>query len=141
MKRNAKDLLIQWGIWTNQNTGLPRYVSPLLALMRDNVPDTHAPAAAITDEDAEEVSRLVARLSRDTAPSKARGGWNGFQISEALHLHYCARMPQHIVAEKLRRNRQQVASMLDSGEWYIQAALDMVDAMAAALEKSRREVY
>lgn len=137
MKRDARKLLEQWGIWTHQKTGMPRYTSPMLAVMRDNVPSTHAPDAAITEEDAEEVSALVARLSRDTEPSKARGGWNGAQIAVALHLYYCDRLPQHVVGERINRNRQQVASMIDSGEWYVQAALDLVDALESA---ARRKV-
>lgn len=133
MSRKADQLLTQWGIWTRQRTGIPRHVSPMLALMREHVPSTHAPDAMITEEDAEEVSALVARLARDTVESKARGGWNGFQISEVLHLYYCANLPQHLVAERVRRNRQQVAAMLDSGLWYVQASLDAVDALEAAM--------
>lgn len=139
MSRKADELLTQWGIWTRQRTGVPRYVSPMLAIMRDNVPGSHGADAMITEEDAEEVSALVARLSRDSVPSKARGGWNGAQIAEVLHLYYCAGFPAHLVGERTeqRRNRQQVAAMLDSGIWYVQAALDMADAMEAAIRNSK----
>lgn len=129
-RRIATDLLEQWGIWVHQKTGVPRYVSPMLVVMRNNVPSTHAPDAQITDEDAEEIAAILARLHRDDAPSASH---RGRDISEALHLYYADKLTQHQVAERLRRNRQQVRDMLTAGEWYVQAALDLVDAMAASV--------
>lgn len=114
MSKQAEQLLEQWGIWTKQKTGTPRYVSPLLALMRDHVPGTHAADAAITDEDAEEVSAILARLNRGYP-----------EVYRAIELYYRHNMTQHQAAERMNIRRIRVRELLVMGEWYVQAALDL----------------
>ncbi|GAB3464237.1 antiterminator Q family protein [Azotobacter salinestris] len=111
--RTADYLLTQWGKWVWQNTGVPRYVSPLLALMRDNVPSTHGAAAAITDDEAEAVSAAVARLKSGRE-----------DVSDAIHLYYCYSLTQPQVAERMQIQRMKVRELLIMGEWYVQAWLD-----------------
>lgn len=111
--RSAEELLTEWGRWVWQKTGVPRYVSPMLAIMRDNVPDTHGPAACITDEDAETIAAIVARLQR------------GYPVaSQAVHLYYCHNRTMEQIGRELGRNRHQVKELLTGAQWYVQSELD-----------------
>ncbi|RMV81242.1 hypothetical protein ALP04_200041 [Pseudomonas amygdali pv. sesami] len=57
-------LLEQWGWWRMDGMGVPRYVSPLYALMRDHVPcEGGAKQYMVTDELAMAVDGAVARLT------------------------------------------------------------------------------
>jgi hypothetical protein len=109
----AEELLTEWGIWVWQKTGVPRYVSPMLAIMRDNVPTTHGPDASITDEDAETVSAIVARLKRGHP-----------RASECLHMYYCDKRTMLQIGREMAMNRHQVRELLIAGQWYVQAELD-----------------
>lgn len=111
--KSAEELLTQWGIWVWQKTGVPRYVSPMLAIMRDNVPCTHAPDAAITDEEAETVSAIVARLKRGHP-----------RAYDALHAYYADGMTKERIGRAMAINRHQVRELLIAGQWYVQAELD-----------------
>lgn len=57
-------LLEQWGYWRMSGMGVPRYVSPSFALMRDNVEQIGNITFCITDEIAEQVDGAVARLTK-----------------------------------------------------------------------------
>ncbi|MBK59418.1 antiterminator Q family protein [Stutzerimonas chloritidismutans] len=109
----AEELLTEWGIWVWQKTGVPRYVSPMLAVMRDNVPSTHAPDAHITDEDAETVSAIVARLKRGHP-----------RASDCLHFYYADKKTMQQIGREMALNRHQVRELLIAGQWYVQAELD-----------------
>lgn len=109
----AEELLEQWGKWVWQKTGVPRYVSPMLALMRDHVPSTHAPDAAISDEDAETVSAIVARLKRGHP-----------RASDCLHSYYKDGKTMQQIGREMALNRHQVRELLIAGQWYVQAELD-----------------
>ncbi|MCT5858458.1 antitermination protein Q, partial [Pseudomonas aeruginosa] len=43
-------MLEQWGWWRMSGMGVPRYVSPSFALMRDNVQQHSSVSFSITDE-------------------------------------------------------------------------------------------
>lgn len=111
--KSAEELLTQWGIWVWQKTGVPRYVSPMLAIMRDNVPSTHAPDAAITDEEAETVSAVVARLQQRYP-----------EASEAVHLYYCHNRTMEQIGKHLRKSRHQVKDMLSRVHGYVESEFD-----------------
>jgi len=120
--KDAEELLTEWGVWVWQKTGMPRCTSPMLAIMRDNVPSTHAPDAAITDEDAETVSAIVARLNRGHPDA-----------SDALHLYYAHRRTMAQIGREItsvaegrreKLSRHQVRELLIAGQWYVQAELD-----------------
>lgn len=138
MSRKADQLLTEWGIWTRQRTGVPRYVSPMLAIMRDNVPGSHGQDAQITEEDAEEVSALLARMSRDHS-ADVRGEWSRADVGQVLDLYYRESYTQQIIALQIGRPADHVRRMLDSGVWYVQAALDVVDALEAAFRVTRED--
>lgn len=57
-------LLEQWGWWRMDGMGVPRYVSPLLALMRDNVQMPSTASYVITDDQALLVDSAVAKLTQ-----------------------------------------------------------------------------
>lgn len=57
-------LLEQWGWWRMDGMGVPRYVSPLLALMRDNVQMPSTASYVITDDQALVVDSAVAKLTQ-----------------------------------------------------------------------------
>ncbi|MFP5338085.1 MAG: antiterminator Q family protein [Gammaproteobacteria bacterium] len=111
--KSAEELLTEWGKWVWQKTGVPRYVSPMLAIMRDNVPSTHAPDAHITDEEAETVSAIVARLKRGHP-----------RASDCLHDYYVHGHTMQRIAHEMALNRHQVRELLIAGQWYVQAELD-----------------
>lgn len=125
---NATQMLEQWGKWTWQQTGVPRYVSPLLALMRDNVPSTHAPAAAITEEDAEAVSAILARLKQRYS-----------EAYEAVALYYRHGMTHAQVGRAMEKpvSRMVARELVIKGECYVQAVLDLRDAACNAGTKMR----
>ncbi|UCP00088.1 antitermination protein Q [Metapseudomonas lalkuanensis] len=56
-------MLEQWGWWRMNGAGVPRYVSPACAMMRDNVGST-VPIGCITDELAMTIDGIVARLCK-----------------------------------------------------------------------------
>jgi len=72
-------LLSQWGIWLRVQTGVPNYISPLYALMRDNVvEEDRPPIPMLTDDEALWVDHAVSRLySRDKKMGTAL--WNYYR--------------------------------------------------------------
>lgn len=76
-------LLEQWGWWRMTDMGVPRYTSPLLALMRDNVPSVRASQEfVITDDHALVVDGAVARLIKRNQ-----------QMGDFIWLYYGAKWP------------------------------------------------
>lgn len=55
-------LLQEWGVWLRVQAGVPHYVSPSWALMRDNIQVSRGPDPAIQDEVAMLIDGLVCRL-------------------------------------------------------------------------------
>ena len=124
MKHIAEDLLTQWGRWVWQSTGVPGYVSPCYALMRDNVAQHYAPAAAITDEDAMLVDSILARMGRRDP-----------EMAKAVMLYYATGRTMHGVGKVMNLHRLKVRELLYAGTCYVQAVLDMkadrIEQMAA----------
>lgn len=124
--KQAHKLLKEWGIWTWQDTGVPRYVSPLLALIREHDPEAvHGRKADISEDDAYLISSALARLH-----VRYR------EASEAIHLHYRDGLAQAAVAEQMEIKRGKARELIQAGEAYVQAVLDL----AAEVEvEERRE--
>lgn len=55
-------MLQEWGVWLRVQSGIPHYVSPSLALMRDHVQVERPPEPCITDELALLIDGKVCRL-------------------------------------------------------------------------------
>lgn len=112
-KRDAEDLLENWGRWVWQQTGVPRYVSPSLALMRDNVEIEGAPAPVITDDEAMLVDSIVARMWRRDE-----------QMADCVRIYYCTGRTMHGVGVMLGISRLKARELLIAGRVYVEACLD-----------------
>lgn len=73
-------LLNQWAVWLRVRVGIPGYVSPAWALMRDNVQVIRLPEPDIGDYAAMLIDRLVARLYA-RYPEAATALWNQYRYS------------------------------------------------------------
>jgi hypothetical protein len=99
-------LLQEWGAWLRIQTGLPRYVSPSFALMRDNVQFTGSRTPCITDETAMTIDRLVSRLNARYEEcgialfNYYRHGWTYRQLAREM-THKLGRPYTHVKAQKL----------------------------------------
>lgn len=71
-------LLQEYGVWLRVQAGVPHYVSPSYALMRDNVQIDRGLDPAITDDLAMLIDRLVCRLSR-RYPEAGTALWNYYR--------------------------------------------------------------
>lgn len=118
-RRSAEDLLENWGRWVWRGAGVPSYVSPSLALMRDNVAMDSAPAPVITDEEAMLVDSIVARMWRRDP-----------QMADCVRVYYCTGRTMHGVGQVVGLHRKKVAELLLAGRTYVDACLDMLAAAA-----------
>jgi hypothetical protein len=108
---DAKDLLQQWGYWVRSGAGIPRYTSPMYALMRDMV-GSSVPTALIEDRTAMLVDGAVARLDqRDRASA------------EALFLYYPVGLTIHDISRRWRCSRPVVSSAIDRGIVWVEAVI------------------
>lgn len=114
MSYDAEELLTQWGRWVWQGAGIPRYVSPSFALMRDNVAQHSSPAAAITDEDAMMVDSIVARMGRRDP-----------EMATCVLIYYATGRTMHGVGQVMNLHRLKVRELLIAGKCYVEAVLDM----------------
>lgn len=113
-------LLEQWGFWYRSGAGVPRYTSPSLALMRDNVGST-VPTALITNEEAERVDQALARLlKRDR------------QMGDSVWLFYGEKRTCHGIGRKLGIGKSKAAELIKSGVAWIDGALDSQDCIFIA---------
>jgi hypothetical protein len=71
-------LLQQYGLWLRVQAGIPHYVSPSFALLRDNVQIDRGIDPAITDDLAMLLDRLVCRLYR-RYPGSGMALWNFYR--------------------------------------------------------------
>lgn len=113
MSKDAGELLTQWGRWVHQGTGVPRYVSPMLALMRDHVASSHSLPAAITDDDAMLISGIMARMKGSKPTTCA-----------CMHLYYMYNLTMDQVGKIIILPRRRVRELVMAGQDYVQGALD-----------------
>lgn len=118
-RRSAEDLLENWGRWVWVGAGVPSYVSPSLALMRDNVEMEGAPAPLITDDEAMTIDSIVARMWR-----------RDHQMADCIRIYYCTGRTMHGVGVVMGLHRKKVAELLLAGRTYVDACLDMLSVAA-----------
>lgn len=118
-RRDAEDLLQNWGRWVRCQTGVPGYTSPSLALMRDNVEMEGPPAAMITDDEALLIDSIVARMWRRDR-----------QMADCVRFYYCTDRTMHGVGVVLGIHRKKVAELLLAGRTYVDGCLDMLRSAA-----------
>lgn len=114
--RDADELLNEWGRWIWQGAGVPGYgVSPIYALMRDNVeqPESRMPAA-ITDDEAMIVDRAIASLWRHHP-----------KTADCVRVYYATGKTMQQVGALFGEPRLKVRERLIAGVNYIQGCIDM----------------
>ena len=113
MSKDAEEMLTQWGIWVWEGSGGLGYVSPMRALMRDNVEQIGRPCSCITDEDAMRIDSIIAQL------------WNKSPIvADCLRIYYATERTHEQVGRLLQINRLKVREYLISGVAYVEGRLD-----------------
>jgi hypothetical protein len=105
-------LLEQWGWWRMDGMGVPRYVSPLLALMRDNVQMPSTASYVITDDQALVVDSAVAKLTQ-------RKG----QMGLFLWLYFGAKWTMVRVGESAGISERSAREIIKSGVGWIDGVL------------------
>ncbi|MBT2339517.1 MULTISPECIES: antiterminator Q family protein [Pseudomonas] len=106
-------LLEQWGWWRMSGMGVPRYISPLLALMRDNVQmSSNSTSYVITDDQALAVDSAVAKLTQ-------RNG----QIGLFLWLYFGAKWTMVRVGESAGMSERSARELIKSGVGWIDGIL------------------
>jgi hypothetical protein len=113
-------LLTQWGIWLRYGDGIPRYVSPHFALMRDNIEQhSTAPVATISEDLCMMMDGIVARL-------KLRNE----QMGLALIYRYAWGISFSAIGKGLEISKPRAESLVRSGEIWVEAIID--DRLATA---------
>ena len=105
-------LLEQWGWWRMDGMGVPRYVSPLLALMRDNVQMPSTASYVITDDQALVVDSAVAKLTQ-------RKG----QMGLFLWLYFGAKWTMVRIGESAGISERSTREVIRSGVGWIDGVL------------------
>lgn len=78
MHLDTEYLLQEYGVWLRVQAGVPRYVSPAYALLRDRVQTSGSLEPAISDELAMLMDRLVCRLFA-RYPDAGTAVWNYYR--------------------------------------------------------------
>ncbi|WP_062390730.1 antiterminator Q family protein [Pseudomonas abietaniphila] len=105
-------MLEQWGWWRMDGMGIPSYVSPALAIMRDVTPSA-TKSYVITDELAGIVDAAVARLCRRDA-----------QMGDMIWLYYGAKWPAVRVGRQYGVCEMKARELIKAGVAWIDCALD-----------------
>jgi len=105
-------LLEQWGWWRMDGMGVPRYVSPLLALMRDNVQMPSTSSYVITDDQALAVDSAVAKLTQ-------RNG----QMGLFLWLYFGAKWTMVRIGESAGISERSARELIKSGVGWVDGVL------------------
>ena len=108
-------LLEQWGWWRMDGAGVPGYVSPLYALIRDNnVMDGGNKNYCVTDDVALVVDRAVAKLAmRDT------------QMGNFICLYFGAKWPALRIARENEMGEAKARELIKSGVAWVDCAIEV----------------
>ena len=107
-------LLTQWGIWLRYGDGVPRYVSPHYALMRDNVEQhSSAPTAMISEDLCMLVDGIVARLRHRNE-----------KMGQGLIYRYAWGISYSVIGKHLDVSKPRAESLVKSGELWVEAIID-----------------
>ncbi len=107
-------LLEQWGYWRMDGMGVPRYVSPLYALMRDNVPcEGGVKHYSLTDDLALIIDGAVSRLiNRDD------------QMGNFIWLYFGAKWPALRIGRENGIGEAKAREIIKAGVAWIDCALE-----------------
>jgi hypothetical protein len=107
-------LLEQWGWWRLSEMGVPRYISPLYALMRDNIPcEGGSKQYVITDDLALIVDGAVARLTKRNQ-----------QMGDFVWFYFGAKHPAMRVGREGGMSERKAREIIKAGVAWIDCALE-----------------
>lgn len=109
---DTEHMLEQWGWWRMDGMGVPSYMSPALAIMRDAIPSA-TKSYVITDELAVVVDGAVARLCRRDA-----------QMGDMIWLYYGAKWPAIRVGRHYGVSEMKARELIKAGVAWVDCALD-----------------
>ena len=113
-------LLEQWGWWRMDGMGVPRYVSPLYALIRDNnVIEGGAKNYCVTDDVALIVDRAVARLAQRDP-----------QMGNFIWLYFGAKWTMVRVGEAAGISERSAREVIKAGVAWIDCAVEEIRSAA-----------
>lgn len=112
-------LLEQWGWWRMSGMGVPRYVSPSFALMRDNLQRSDGISFSITDELAMTIDECVAKLC-----ARERGRTDGPLMGDCVWLYFSAKWPAVRVGRYHGVSEAKVREVIRAGVAWIDARLE-----------------
>lgn len=108
-------LLEQWGWWRMDGAGVPGYVSPLYALIRDNnVMDGGNKNYCVTDDVALVVDRAVAKLAMRDA-----------QMGNFIWLYFGAKWPALRIARENEMGEAKARELIKSGVAWVDCAIEV----------------
>jgi hypothetical protein len=107
-------LLEQWGWWRMDGMGVPRYVSPMHALMRDNTMISGGVKSyIILDDTALAVDGAVARLTTRNQ-----------QMGDFIWLYFGAKWPALRIGGEFKISEAKARELIKTGVAWIDCALD-----------------
>lgn len=112
-------LLEQWGYWRMSGMGVPRYVSPAFAIMRDNVEQMGGISFSITDELAMAVDGAVARLI-----AREKGRADGPLMGDCLWLYFGAKWPALRIGRHYGIGERKARELIKAGVAWVDSALE-----------------
>lgn len=108
-------LLEQWGWWRMDGMGVPRYVSPLYALIRDNnVTEGGIKNYCVTDDVALVVDRAVAKLAARDA-----------QMGNFIWLYFGAKYPALRIARENDMSEAKARELIKAGVAWVDCAIEV----------------
>ena len=108
---DTENMLEQWGFWRMDGKGVPGYISPSWALMRDVTPSGFK-SYVITDELAGVVDGAVARLCKRDP-----------QMGDFVWLYYAAKWPAKRIGIKYQMSEASARQLIKTGVGWIDCAL------------------
>lgn len=105
-------MLEQWGYWRMDGMGVPNYVSPAWAVMRDVMPCTMK-SYCITDELAMAVDAVMGKLCRRDP-----------QMGDFVWLYYAAKWPAKRIGTKHRMSEASARQLIKTGVGWVDCALE-----------------
>lgn len=109
-------MLEQWGYWRMDGMGVPRYVSPSYALMRDNTQCHGAVKGySVTDDLALVLDGAVARLTK-----------RDLQMGNFIWLYFGAKWPALRIARENGIGEAKAREVIKAGVAWIDSALETI---------------
>jgi hypothetical protein len=120
------EMLVEWGIWSTRQNGMPRYISPAQLMVVHNVQQNHR-SLKITDEQAMAVDAALAQLRQRDAEM-----WRcGVLYFIPPTLTY-AQIAQEITACGRKMNRERVQVLIQALVAWVDASLMRGDIQSSA---------